>query len=135
MVGSAGAGTTLAAPVTAPPRDSAARAATDLLAPLASNIVYLQFQGAVRRATMDSLRRELVAAGFTAPGVERIEREFTSAVRFFHASDAALADSVARMVQARLAARGVRLPALPVQDLTRRRMPVPRGQLEVWVSP
>ncbi|MCU0627792.1 MAG: hypothetical protein MUF21_15155 [Gemmatimonadaceae bacterium] len=121
--------------MTAPPRDSAARAATDLLAPLASNIVYLQFQGAVRRATMDSLRRELVAAGFTAPGVERIEREFTSAVRFFHASDAALADSVARMVQARLAARGVRLPALPVQDLTRRRMPVPRGQLEVWVSP
>lgn len=114
--------------------DSQAEAVSRLIAPITSGVAFVQFRGSVQRATIDSLRVGLARAGFVAPGVERVNREFTSGVRYFHAEDRLLADSAAilskRFIESRLPSA---LP-IPVQDLSRRGFRVPRGQIEVWIS-
>ena len=114
--------------------DRAARAATDLLGAIRSRVVYIQYQGDVQRAQVEAMRRMFADAGFTAPGVERIETRFTSAVRFFHVTDSALADTVAQLARTFVQANGLGPVTLPVQDLTARRLRAPRGQIEVWIS-
>jgi hypothetical protein len=114
--------------------DSAARAASAILAPLSSRVVYIQFQGTIQRAVMEKLRQRFSQTGLAAPGVERIATPFTSSVRYFHPDDRALADSAAALTRAFLRDERVNVPEVPVQDLSARRLRVPRGQIEVWVS-
>jgi len=121
-------------PVVASVSTNAARAVSDLLAPLSSRVVFIQFQGAVQRQAMEQLRERFSRAGFAAPGVERIATPFSSSVRYFHSEDGALADSVAGITIAFLKDKGLNVTSVPVQNLSRRRLRVPRGQIEVWVS-
>jgi hypothetical protein len=104
-----------------------------LLARVASNVVFIQYQGAVPRALADTLRRRLGTAGFVAPGTERVDAPFRSAVRYFHPADLELADSVASMTQDFLSARDIN-QTVPVQPITSKGVKVPSGQLEVWLS-
>lgn len=113
--------------------DSAARAVNDLLAPLSSGVVFIQFQGALERKVMEKLRGRFSQSGFAAPGVERIATPFVNSVRYFHAEDAALADSAAIITRAFIKDEGLNLPEVRVQNMSERRLRVPRGQIEVWI--
>ena len=113
--------------------DTAAQAVAEVLAPFSSQVVYIQFQGALQREVIDTLRTNLRSAGFTAPGAERMASSFDSSVRYFHAQDRELADSVTRMINRFTAARGIDIGALPVQNLSNRGFRAPRGQIEVWL--
>lgn len=62
-------------------------------------LVYIQFPEPFPRTLADELRDHLNAAGFNAPGVERIERSFQNSIRYFHPGDAELAARLARQVE------------------------------------
>lgn len=110
---------------------TAAEVARDSAA--AARVVYIQFGGAVPRATAEGVRARLNESGYHAPGVERIERGFRSSARFFHAEDAAAAAELARRASAFFAERGCAAD-FPVQDLSTRGLAAPRGQLELWIA-
>jgi hypothetical protein len=114
--------------------DSTRRAITDVLARVSSSVVYIQFQGGVQRSVVEELRRRLSGSGFVAPGVERITKPFSSAVRYFHPGDSVLADSAARITRAFLEERGLGVGEFRAQNLAALGSRVPRGQVEVWVS-
>ena len=101
---------------------------------MTSSVAFIQFRGAVQRGTMDSLRARLAAAGFVAPGVERVDRQFGSAVRYFHVEDRTVADSAAAIARAFLQPRSSTALPIPVQSMAGRGFRAPRGQIEVWIS-
>lgn len=116
------------------PRASQATGSTgSLLARLSSNVVFIQYQGNAQRALVDTLRVQLAAAGFVAPGVERVIIPFKPSIRYFHSTDLILADSVASMTQDFLSARDINA-TVPVQLVATKGVSVPTGQLEVWLS-
>lgn len=119
---------------TPPGADSAAQAVTDLLAPLSSSVVFIQFQGAVQRSTIDELRSRLDRSGFVAPGIERISPPFASSIRYFHPEDRVLADSVARITKAFVSERRLRVPSIPIWYVANHTSNVKLGQIEVWLS-
>jgi hypothetical protein len=94
-------------------------------------LVYIQFQGSMSRELMNQLRQDLAAAGYAAPGVERIRPPFESDVRYFFPADEEVANAVASRTQTFFMRRGCQI-WLPAH-----RFAVPgarEGQVEVWVS-
>lgn len=117
-----------------PVADSAAASANALLAPLASRVVFIQFGGGTTRERMEMLRAQFAAAGFTAPGVEMIDKPFSSAVRYFHAEDSSLAAQAQRVTLDFSRANAINVARLPIENMSRGRFRVPRGQIEVWLN-
>jgi hypothetical protein len=115
-------------------RDSTVEVASSRLVPLASTVVFIQFRGSVERSLVEQLRDRFSQAGFAAPGVEHISSAFSSSIRYFHAEDAVLADSVARITQAFLQKSLPSVTSVPIQNLSRRSFRVPSGQIEIWIS-
>lgn len=114
--------------------DSVARNAHELIAPLSSSVVFIQFGGTFERAVAGQLRNRLAEAGFAAPAVEHIGTAFSSSVRYFHSEDSVLADSVGQVTHRLLQEKAPRVGAIPVQNLSGRGFRVPRGQIEVWLN-
>lgn len=52
-----------------------------------SSIVYIQFRNPDNRALVVKLQQFLSGRGFFVPGVEQIDANFTSSIRYFHAED------------------------------------------------
>ena len=99
----------------------------------AARVVYIQFRGALSRATANALRARLNGGGFNAPGVERIDRQFGNSVRYFHAEDADAARSLAQVASAFFAEQGCQA-SFPPQDMSARGGGVPMGQIEIWIN-
>jgi hypothetical protein len=100
-----------------------------LLAQVYNNLVYVQFRGKIERHTVDSFRTILSQGGFTAPGAEKLEGDYKSAVRYFHKEDGDIADSVKNLAQKFF-------PDLDFLkgDMSERKLKAPRGQVEIWIS-
>lgn len=96
-------------------------------------LMYIHFQGAIRRELVEEFRAELNRAGFVAPGTERVERQFSNGVRYFHTGDAPLADTLAARATAFFAQRGcpIVIARRYIPGLTERAAP---GQVEIWIS-
>ena len=96
-------------------------------------IVYIQFRGGIKRSVLEGLRADLNAAGYSAPGTERIDEAFTSRVKYFHPGDSALAGTVAKRAEAFLRERGcpVELPVRTDRGVAPRSAP---RQIELWVN-
>jgi len=110
------------------------RLRTEIAAPAkqaARTTVYLQFSGggdeARDRALMQRLQATLGAAGYAAPGVERVREREGSSVRYFHDADRASAEAVADLV-----ARTVPLAGRP--QVIRPGYTEGRGIIEVWID-
>lgn len=114
--------------------DSTAQAAARLLAPVSSNVVYLQFQPSVKRQHMERLRKHLDKRGFFAPGVEYIENDFSSSVRYFHSEDSVQAARVAEITTNFLWNEQIPADSLVRQNMSGRGFRAPRGQIEVWLK-
>jgi hypothetical protein len=65
-----------------------------------NGLVYIQFSGEEHRDEMSRLRSRFLERGISAPGVERIDRHFKPAVRYFRKDDLALAEEVAKIALA-----------------------------------
>lgn len=115
-------------------KDSSARAATSLISPVSSNVVFLQFQGNVRREAMERLRKSLDEAGFVAPGVEYIAKPFRSSVRYFYPEDSLQAARAAKISADFLQRERLNAGPVSLQNMSRRGLRVPRGQIEVWLT-
>jgi hypothetical protein len=114
---------------------SAAAALTQLVTPIQSRIVFIQFQGDLERPVVQQLRQRFNSAGFVSPDVERVTSgQFNSSVRYFHPEDAATADSVAEIARTFVQQQRLRVPSVPVLSFAGRGFNAPRGQVEVWIS-
>lgn len=115
-------------------KDSSAQAATSLIRPVSSNVVFLQFQGKVRREAMERLRKSLDEASFVAPGVEYIAKPFRSSVRYFYPEDSLQAARAAKVTTDFLQKERLNAGLVNLQNMSRRGLRVPRGQIEVWLT-
>jgi hypothetical protein len=95
-------------------------------------LVYIQFGGAVSRGVLEDLRSQLNRDGFPAPGTERIDRNFSNHVSYFHEEDRDLASTLAGRTRRFFEERGCVLD-LNLRHLPTMRARVRRGQVEVWV--
>lgn len=105
-----------------------------LLARAFDSLVYIQFRRESQRDEMEALRQHLISAGYNAPGVDRVNTNFTSGVRYFYREDRALADSVAALAE-RFLSRQESSFSLPRLDLSSQEYDAARGQVELWVDP
>jgi 5-carboxymethyl-2-hydroxymuconate isomerase len=98
-----------------------------------SNVVYIQFMHENERQLASQLRAELNAADMHAPGIELKQGNYKNWVRYFHADDRALAETVAAQA-ARLASKPGHAVTFRVQDLSAKSFRAPKGQVEVWIN-
>jgi hypothetical protein len=104
-----------------------------LLARAFSNVIYIQYRNAADSDFAEQLRTAIAGQGFHAPGIERVEGNFRNWIRYFHAEDQPLADSIASLTRTFFAERGRPLD-LKIQNLGGRGFQAQRGQIELWIS-
>jgi hypothetical protein len=96
------------------------------------NIVFIQFQGDIQRSVIKRLQDELNATGYNAPGVDRVEGDYSNEIRYFHKEDAAFAIKVCEITQQFLMKTG-KDSQLNCRDLSVKKFQAPKGQVEVWL--
>src|SRR2546426_4468698 len=62
-------------------------------------LVYVEFEGDIKRDLIQDLRATLNNQGFPAPEAKRIQGDYYSEVRYFNPEDKRLAEDVARMAK------------------------------------
>lgn len=97
------------------------------------NLVFIQFQGNVTRNLFKELQTTLNAAGYIAPGVERVPGQYSNEIRYFHKSDADLAIEVGEVIEKFFFDAGKKIQ-LDNRDLSNSRYQVPERQIEVWLN-
>lgn len=96
-------------------------------------MVYIQYRQATQKPLAESLQDTCEQKGWTAPGVELVEQDFSGSVRYFNSKDRAFAEKVLKTTEAFLQEQGQ--PAnLKLLDLPNSRLQAPLGQVEVWLS-
>lgn len=65
-----------------------------LIAKVLTNLIFVQFRNEQSQPLLDELRQALNKNGLNAPGVDRVDANFTSSIRYFHEEDRALAERV-----------------------------------------
>ena len=95
-------------------------------------LVYVEFEGDIKRDLIQDLRATLNNQGFPAPEAKRIEGDYYSEVRYFNPEDKRLAEDVARIAKKFFESKGC--PAdFPTNDLSSKARG-PRGQIEIWIN-
>lgn len=97
------------------------------------NLVLIQFRNEGSRSTAEALRSALSAAGFFAPGVDRVEGNYSNSIRYFHKDDQALAGQVNEIVRNFLKSKNMALGGEP-QYLSSLRNNSQSGQIEIWLD-
>lgn len=98
-----------------------------------SNVLYIQFQGQLKRELINELRGAYQQEGIGTPEAERLAGQYKSSVRFFHDEDRAKAEAVANRATRFFMEKKCAL-VVDVEDLTAKRSQVPMGQLELWIN-
>lgn len=101
---------------------------------LARPVVFVHFSGAVDRPVIQSIGQGLKDIGYRVPGEERIASSARE-VRFFHAADAVLAQTVADDTNQLLRQQGfdgIRVQAIDLTGWPRAKPPV--GTVELWLG-
>jgi hypothetical protein len=108
-------------------------AKTQLLAKAFPNLIYIHFRDEKNKQLAEGLRNRLNEAGFYAPGVERVDKDYPNNVRFFHGEDRELAQRVATTAEQFLSEQ--KSPRkLELQDLSSKGFKVQKGHVEVWIN-
>ncbi len=125
--------TTAPAPNAAPEPPPEPAAEVKAAAAVFSNLLYIQFQGAITRELINELRRAHQNEGMAAPAAERLAGNYRSAVRYFHDADREQAAAVAARSTRFFEERKCPL-AIGVESVASVRAKVPPGQLELWIN-
>jgi hypothetical protein len=105
----------------------------------AGRLVYLQYSNTTAAAAMTQLQDALVAAGYVAPGVEKLsprafDKTTPNIVRYFHAEDESAAGAIARLAEASFAKNCPGKAIALVPQLAQARNPKATTQIEIWVA-
>ena len=79
------------------------------------------------------MRLELIEQGYRSPGVELVQKEYGSALRYYRSQDQGTAAKLQAIVTQFMRRKGV-ASQIPIQDFSSREFQVPPGQLEVWIN-
>lgn len=104
-----------------------------VLAKVLPNLIFIQIKNEQSRATAEALRSALSAQGYFAPGVDQVEGNYSSSVRFFHQEDQALARQVNELVKKFLSSRNINITT-DILDLSKLRHTGQPGQIEIWID-
>lgn len=115
------------------PDGAGADSGKQLIAKVLPNLVLIQFRDNQSRSTAEALRKELTDNNLIAPGVDQIDAEFTSSIRFFHEEDRALAEKVADITKKFLTSKNIAFNPV-IQSLSKSRQTGQPGQIEIWID-
>ena len=99
----------------------------------AQPLVYIQYHSVSEKSFADALRLELIEQGYRSPGVELVQKEYGSALRYYRSQDQGTAAKLQAIVTQFMRRKGV-ASQIPIQDFSSREFQVPPGQLEVWIN-
>jgi len=100
---------------------------------IAQPLVYIQYHSASEESFADALRLELIEQGYRSPGVELVQKEYGSALRYYRSQDQDTAARLQSLVTQFMHRQGVD-SHIPIQDFSSKEFQVPPGQLEVWIN-
>jgi hypothetical protein len=116
-----------------PPASSEAVPEATAAATVFANMLYIQFQGALTRETINELRGIYQQEGLGTPAAERLAGKYKSSVRYFHDADGTKANEVADRATSFF--EGQKCPLkFEVEQISSLRARVPMGQLELWIN-
>ena len=99
-----------------------------------TNVVYIQYRSEKTRSLAGELQEILNAKKFKAPGIEKVDEEFSNEIRYFHKKDEALAiDTIKNVVEDFFRSRGIEV-FFKVLDLSASKLRAPEGQIEIWIN-
>jgi hypothetical protein len=95
-------------------------------------LVYIQFQGSIKRDLLESLKQDLNSANLPALGVERVPGNYHSEVRYFYDDDVNAAKKVLQNTEAffRQHNCGLELQLVPLLSNPTAK----KRQVEVWIN-
>lgn len=96
-------------------------------------IVYLQFQGELKRTLVEEFRKSLSDQGFPAPGVQRVPGTFASNVRFFNDEDREQAKILITKAKQFFESKGCPVE-FQLNDLSSSRFKTQKGHFEIWIN-
>ena len=115
------------------PTPQTAIAERQLIAKVLPNLVLIQFKNEQSRTIFEALRKDLNDAGLNAPGVDRLDEQFTSAIRFFSEEDRPLAEQVAEITRKFFAGRSIQINP-EIKNLSKTGFKGQPGQIEIWID-
>jgi hypothetical protein len=108
-----------------PPVQQAVHNNTQMLTSLFSKTCYIQFANENLRNTALNVQQTLRTAKWYAPGIDKVEGNYTNTVKYFHQEDANLASALQNTLN---------LPDYALQYIKNFEAKVPKGQLEIWIG-
>ncbi len=115
------------------PAGPGADSGKQFIAKVLPNLVLIQFRDEQSRSTAEALSKELRDNDLIAPGVDHVEGEYTSSIRFFHEEDRALAERVAGITKKFFSSRNINVNPV-IQSLSKSRQTGQPGQIEIWID-
>jgi hypothetical protein len=86
---------------------------------------YIQYADMTLKDTAEKFRKKLVAKGWYAPGIEYVEGNYKTSIRYFHPEDNGLVASLQDLFE------NNNVITSPIYKFGSR---VPKGQVEVWIG-
>jgi hypothetical protein len=96
-------------------------------------IVYLQFQGDLKRTLVEEFRKSLNDQGLPSPGVQRVPGSYANNVRFFNDEDREQAKVLAATAKQFFDAKGCPIE-FQLNDLSNSKFKTQKGHFEIWIN-
>jgi len=96
-------------------------------------IVYLQFQGDLKRTLVEEFRKSLNDQGLPSPGVQRVPGSYASNVRFFNDEDREQAKILSATAKQFFDAKGCPID-FQLNDLSNSKFKTQKGHFEIWIN-
>ena len=104
-----------------------------LIAKVLTNLILVQFRTEQSRPLLDELRQALNKNGLNAPGVDRVDANFTSSIRYFYEEDRALAERVLDETKKFFQSKQMSVD-LAIQSLSKSNFRALPAQIEIWID-
>jgi len=96
-------------------------------------IVYLQFQGDLKRTLVEEFRKSLNDQGLPSPGVQRVTGSVANNVRFFNDEDREQAKVLAAKAKEFFESKGCPIE-FQLNDLSNSKFKTQKGHFEIWIN-
>jgi hypothetical protein len=98
-------------------------------------IVYIQFKHENSRETAKNIKKLLQQNSINAPGVERVDAQFSNSIRYFHQEDIRFAKEINRILKdSSIIKSNSQDIVFKLDNLSQSKFKVPSGHIEIWMN-